>query len=326
MKIKISGTVRDIANSAWISTIDDVSAKRRSDEEVDRVTTFLAKNFHTSPFECISLTFLWFGKAFDCINAIASSNYSRCHISNVDKKESHLTIDLWNFIKVGHKLFGENFFETKAWNLFSLTDPVLADKSRMFEFSAQKFYETSDAAEILGKTNMKVELISFHDTGLEETSRATWRVKCPLSIATQILRHRTGSFNQVSGRYRTVNNEFISELSDISCILKKIYNEDFYSKYIETIDNNIRNYESLMLDAKNSKNKDLITNDEYKRLREVARYILPEGRMTELYVTFYLDDFKSYLILRNSPHAQVEHIWIAQEMKKELNKSLIFNK
>ena len=326
MRIKINGTVRDIANSAWISTIDDVSANRRSDEEVDRVTTFLAKNFHTSPFECISLTFFWSGKPFDCIDALVSSNYSRCHFSDIDKKESHLTIDLWNFIEVGYYAFGKDFFKTKSWDLFTLTDPVLAAKSRLFDFSAQKFYETFDAAEILGKTNMRVELISFHDTGLRKTSRATWRIKCPLSIATQILRHRTGSFNQVSGRYRTIKNEFISELNDISSILKKMYNENFYYKYIENIGSNIKKYESLMLDAKNSKNEEIITNEEYKRLREVARYILPEGRMTELYVTFYLDDFDNYLFLRNSPHAQIEHIWIAQKMKKELNKSLIFNK
>ena len=326
MRIKINGTVRDVANSAWISTIDDVNAKHRSDEEVDRVTTFLAKNFHTSPFECVSLTFFWSGEPSECITALVSSNYSRCHIADTKGADSHLTIDLWNFTKVGHKALGEDFFNSKSWNLFKSADSALAAKSRMFDFSAQKFYETFDAAEILGKTNMKVELISFHDTGIQSTSRATWRIKCPLSIATQILRHRTGSFNQVSGRYRTVKNEFLSDLDDISSILQKMYNEDFYSKYTKTIYNNIKNYEELMLDAKNSKNEEIISNEEYKRVREVARYILPEGRMTELYVTFYLDDFESYLILRNSPHAQVEHIWVAQEMKKELNKSLIFNK
>ncbi len=75
-----------------------------------------------------------------------------------------------------------------------------------------------------------------------------------------------------------------------------------------------------MKKAKQSRDDKVISNDEYKRLREFARYILPEGRLTELYATFYLDDFyNNYLPLRNSPHAQTEHIWIAQEMERVLN-------
>lgn len=326
MRISISGTIRDVANSAWISTIDDISANSRSDAEVDRVTAFLAKNFHTSPFECVSLTYYWMGDAEDCIASLLNSNYSRSYISNNKKEENHLTIDLWNFIKVGLKTIGEDFYNTESWRLFADASPELARKAGMFNFSAQKFDKTSDANLILGSTNMKVELISIHNTGDKTTSRATWRVKCPLAIATQILRHRTGSFNQVSGRYRTIKNEFISNFDDVSKIINKIANNQYYIEYMNTIFSNIIKYEELMLLAKNSKNNDIISNDEYKRLREVARYILPEGRMTELYVTFYLDDFNNYLSLRDSPHAQIEHIWVAQMMRYELNKKLDNNK
>jgi flavin-dependent thymidylate synthase len=322
MRIEINGTVRDVANSAWISTIDDVNANSRSDDEVNRVTEFLAKNFHTSPFECISLTYFWKDLPSECISKLLGSNYSRYKISDSTDKESHLTIDLWNFIKVGLKEVGEDFYNTEAWKLFSGADPGLARKAGMFNFSSQKFDKTPDANDSLGDTNMRVELISIHDTGTKSTSRATWRVKCPLSIATQILRHRTGSFNQVSGRYRTVRNEFINNFDDISKILNKISSKDYYSEYTSTIFSNIIKYEELMLLAKTSKKAGSISNDEYKRLREVARYILPEGRMTELYVTFYLDDFDNYLSLRDSTHAQVEHIWVAQAMRSELNKKL----
>ena len=231
MRIEINGTVRDIANSAWISTIDDVSAKSRSDEEVDRVTTFLAKNFHTSPFECISMTYFWFGVAPDGITDLLKSKYTRSYLVSNDNEESHLTIDLWNFIKISAEARAENFYETIAWKLFREFDPRLASKAGMFDFSAQKFYKTPDASESLGDTNMRVELISVHNTGDRLTSRATWRIKCPLSIATQILRHRTGSFNQVSGRYRTVKNEFIANFSDISEILNKIAGNNYYSEY-----------------------------------------------------------------------------------------------
>ena len=53
-------------------------------------------------------------------------------------------------------------------------------------------------------------------------------------------------------------------------------------------------------------------------MREYVRFVLPEGRMTELYITMYLSDFKRFLFLRNSTHAQIEHIAVAQLMKKTL--------
>lgn len=38
--------------------------------------------------------------------------------------------------------------------------------------------------------------------------------------------------------------------------------------------------------------------------------------MTELYITFYKEDFDHFLKLRNSSHTQPEHIYVAQLMKK----------
>ena len=57
IQLKVSGTMRDIANSAWISTTDEIKTKSRTDEDVVRVVNFLASNMHTSPFECVTLTF-----------------------------------------------------------------------------------------------------------------------------------------------------------------------------------------------------------------------------------------------------------------------------
>ena len=83
-----------------------------------------------------------------------------------------------------------------------------------------------------------------------------------------------------------------------------------------------RTYDHQMQLSKKAKAEGKITNEEYKRFREFARYILPEGRMTELYCTFYLPDFVHYLQLRDSSHAQTEHVYVAQQMKKSLNGKL----
>jgi thymidylate synthase (FAD) len=158
--------------------------------------------------------------------------------------------------------------------------------------------------------------------------RATWRICCPLSIAVQILRHRSGSFNMTSGRYRTLNQDMVSLYDDIISICQKMDPEN-QEHLIMSVKHSFRkdqqsviDYQSLMEEAKESKKANKISNEEYKRFREFARYILPEGRMTELYCTFYLPDFIHYLQLRDSSHAQTEHIYVAQQMKKSLNSKL----
>lgn len=328
MKLKITGTLRDIANSAWISTLDEGRAHSRTEESVDKVTDFLVENLHTSPFESVSMTFFW---DVDSGESAFMEPYIRSRYSRVSREGDllRLTIDLWNFAKTSLTVNGPGgHTELMAWDLFRAENPSLAAKVEKFDLFGQKFDKYPDASLALGQHNMKVELISLHEGGSAEHSRATWRVKCPLSIATQMLRHRSGSFNQVSGRYRTISQEFVSKFDDVSAIIGKVYKETIgplacgsimYDIYHAPIDSITKEYLYLMRSSRIAKKAGAISNDEYKRLREVARYVLPEGRMTELYVTFYLDDLDHYLFLRDSPHAQLEHQWVAQQMRITLN-------
>ncbi len=123
----------------------------------------------------------------------------------------------------------------------------------------------------------------------------------------------------------------IGKFDDISEVYRKIYKERLndnicaavlYDKYQQSTDATIEEYKRLMSDAKLAVRSGTISGDDYKRIRETARYVLPEGRLTELYVTFYLDDFDNYLYLRDSPHTQTEHIWVAQRMLDTLSDAL----
>jgi thymidylate synthase ThyX len=99
------------------------------------------------------------------------------------------------------------------------------------------------------------------------------------------------------------------------------FGEDL-DRYLGVADGSIARYKQFMRSSKVARDNGVISNDEYKRLREVARFILPEGRMTELYITYYLSDFyDNFLKLRDSEHAQTEHIWIAQEMRRTLEEA-----
>ncbi len=322
MKLQITGSLRTVAESAWISTLDEIRAKARSDEDVVKVCKFLMDNSHTSPFECVTLTFskedadtfhLWHSEE-GVMSPYKYSKYCRYLYQSDDIIES-MTMDLLNFVKTTFDYY-EDPYDSPAWVLFSNQAPDIERIVIDYDPFKSKILSSEDVSERLGKHNMNVELINIHKTKENYTSRATWRVKCPLSVAVQMLRHRTASFNMVSGRYRTINQEMVDMFQDCRNILQKL---DFHADaFFETVEEPIREYKRLMKELRLGKDENLITNDEYKRMREVARYVLPEGRMTELYVTFYLDDFQGYCKLRDSAHAQIEHIWVAQQMKKTL--------
>jgi thymidylate synthase ThyX len=121
----------------------------------------------------------------------------------------------------------------------------------------------------------------------------------------------------VSGRYKTIKASSFEVVDDIASISDK-FMDSFGKEYSDTVNSLNDVYNSFMNKAKAAKKEKIISNSEYKRFREFARFVLPEGRYTELYITFYENDFKGFLKLRNSSHAQTEHIWIAQKMKKTL--------
>jgi len=306
--IDVTGDYRDIANSAWISTLKEIRTKNRTDDDAKRVVKYLVEHHHTSPFECLTISVSDPTSESLGFSHYASDLYSR-------GQGRSFTIDLLNFIKV---TYNNALFEDKIWREFEVSRPELAEMCSKFTSINTKHFTTGDVSDTLGSHGMFVELVSVHDTSIRSTSRATWRVKCPLSIAVQIVRHRKGSYNMVSGRYKTIRQELVPPVIDV----EQIFNKAGMSldRYLGSVDPVILAYNNAMKIARAAKDQEKITNDEYKRFREFARFTLPEGRMTELYITYYLDDFFSnYVLLRDSEHAQTEHIWVAQEMQRTLS-------
>lgn len=316
MLIRVTGDVRQVAESAWISTLSEIKAQARSDDDARKVVEFLIDNHHTSPFEAITLTFEEDHKKWPTIEHTPLGAYAEdrfCRIKPRSDGATRLSIDLLNFVKV---TMNNDLFNRDPWILFEEVRPELATVCQRYNSLGDKSL-TKRASEQLGEHGMKVELVSFHDEDDLELSRATWRICCPLSIAVQILRHRSGSFNMTSGRYRTLRQDIISPVDDCAYLFDMIGMD--LNRYLGSVDGTILQYNKAMRLASEAKEKKIISNPEYKRIREFARFILPEGRMTELYVTFYLNDFyNNYVVLRDSEHTQVEHIWVVQEMEKTL--------
>ncbi len=339
VKLLCTGDMRAIAHSAWVSTISETQAKRKSDAEVDRVVKFLVDNTHTTPFESVTLTFSFSLKTdgdyseYDKIkkNKIKQRWVRETSRMDGDKEIISLTTDLFNFVKMMSQYSISEIDINPLWLCFKADQPKIAEVvSGFLKYEHTKKYEDPkiDYDKILGqkKQDISVEMISYHDTGDMVSSRATWRISCPLSIAVQLLRHRSGSYNMTSARYRTIKQDIVSIFDDISDIAERAGRTEQLNLMFEDAQIMSSKYEQEMLLFKEAKDHGKITMTEYKRVREFIRYILPEGRITELYASFYMDDFLSYLILRNSTHAQIEHAYLAHSMYKTMEEYLNLQK
>ena len=98
MKIKVTGDYRDVANSAWISTVKEIRAMNRTDDDARRVVGFLVDHHHTSPFECVTITL---SKPVDARElGLLDMRYGSDLYSKNSLSSSAISIDLLNFVKI----------------------------------------------------------------------------------------------------------------------------------------------------------------------------------------------------------------------------------
>jgi hypothetical protein len=326
--LKITGTQRDIVNAGLGSglALCDATSPSRTDSEVDRAIDLLVDNLHTSPFESVTMTFSWDeGEGLVGMDIFLYNKYSRVR---VDRGTYTMTMDLWSFARASLSFNGRGgHTDLSAWKLFELGSPVLASKVEKFNLFGQKVDNFDDICGKLGVHNMSVKLVSHHDAGSDSQSRATWRVECPLSTAVQVLEYGGGSITMARPRDEMIGQEFISKFDDISEIFGKVVKHNFgetacgsviFDIHRSTVFSVMDEYYRSIKSSRRAERGGAISSDEHDRLKEVAGYILPEGRMVELYVSFYIDDFTEHLETIDSANTQLEHQWITMEMRKSL--------
>jgi thymidylate synthase (FAD) len=187
------------------------------------------------------------------------------------------------------------------------------------------------------KTDEDVEKVvkmmaeSGHGTPFESVVFRFW-IKLPIFSDRQHMTHRIASHNGMSGRYRTMPDEWYKLPSDVTQIIYKGIGGHFDSP--ESAANTLDKYEELCRGAyefynsnlnylKKAEKKRLITNEEYKRVREVLRGVLPISGMTERTTLMNLRSFANYQRLRNSSHAQPEIKRVAELMLEQVkNKNI----
>lgn len=140
-------------------------------------------------------------------------------------------------------------------------------------------------------------------------------VSCPLYIRSQIMRHRTFSYNEVSRRYTSENIDFY--------IPESYRKQHFSSKQCSNgqVKKELNQVLSLKTEVHHQSSVNLYNEMISAGVaRELARGVLPQNLMTEFYMTGNLRNWVHFVKLRADSHAQEEAQWIAEDIVNELNR------
>jgi len=159
-------------------------------------------------------------------------------------------------------------------------------------------------------------LINFlmkHDHGTPfEHIVFTFHIKCPIFVARQWFRHRIASYNEISGRYVEMKDEFYYPAAfRANNKLDKQSSGDYEWETNEFLDM-CDIYDNAIRDSYQAY-KNLI---DYGLCREQARGILPMAIYTEFYWTVNARSLFNFIKLRAAPNAQ----WEIQEYANIINK------
>lgn len=150
-----------------------------------------------------------------------------------------------------------------------------------------------------------------------------WWIRLPVAIDRQFMTHRLQSASGQSARYRTMPSDYLEIPEDVLTITDKLGAVDgvhFKDAYNEVCSYANGIYNIFIQAAKEKKTLDLLTNEEYKRLREFTRGMLPQHNMTERVSIMNLRSWANFYKLRSKSDAQKEIQGIANAMYAELQK------
>lgn len=148
-----------------------------------------------------------------------------------------------------------------------------------------------------------------HTSPFEHCS-ITLRVKVPLFVARQWMRHRTQSYNEISRRYTSVDVDFFvpaklrkQHKSNRQASEGVIEDDNLLAEYQYAIQRAMRSYETLIAEGV---------------CREQARAVLPQAMYTEFYASANLLNWLKFIELRDHEGAQQEIVEAAKGVRSIL--------
>lgn len=156
-----------------------------------------------------------------------------------------------------------------------------------------------------------------HMTPFEHQS-ATFLVEVPLFIRSQIMRHRTFAYNEISRRYTDENLEFW-----IPDTFRKQSESNRQASTEETVSHVSIEPGTTTTDLWYRSSAETALED-YQTLvkagvcREQARAVLPQSLLTKFYITGNLRNWAHFVKLRKDSHAQKEVQVVANRIDEQL--------
>lgn len=165
-----------------------------------------------------------------------------------------------------------------------------------------------------------------------EHNHATFIIECPLFIRSQIMRHRTGAYNEWSRRYTSEKIAFWKP--DSFRKQSKSNKQASTDEVIKTVPVTYHTYH-----IGEGRGEDTVYDEDVMRLyeepiwdawiaydklvsggvcREQARAVLPQSLLTQFYMTMNLRNWVHFLKLRLDSHAQKEVQIVARKIESQL--------
>lgn len=165
-----------------------------------------------------------------------------------------------------------------------------------------------------------------------EYQHATFLIECPLFIRSQIHRHRTFSYNEISRRYTSENLEFWqpANFRKQSKSNKQASTDEIVEPFLVGKPGDLEAYEKVYGKIPLTDPLDLYRAGieyalmQYNTLieggvsREQARAVLPQSLLTRFYMGGNLRNWAHFISLRSDNHAQQEVRVIADRIAKKL--------
>src|SRR5579872_367905 len=151
-------------------------------------------------------------------------------------------------------------------------------------------------------------LMEHNHTSPFEHNQLSFRIKAPIFVARQWMRHRMNSYNEISYRYVKASLEFYippkwrsQDTKNKQASIGSFDNPEFTQKLKDAIAYSVQTYEYLLENGIG---------------REIARSVLPLGTYTEFIFTCNLHSLMHFLKLRLHAGAQYEIQMYAQSLLK----------
>jgi len=197
------------------------------------------------------------------------------------------------------------------------SDLSIANAAWTSTYDKNRRDEKRNNPEIVAKLVERL-ILDGHGTPIESVIFRFW-IKMPIFTDRQHMTHRIASHNGLSGRYRTMPDEFYSCPDDVTEILNRCNSSNnLLAKYDAICNMAYDYYNTAIKSLKESREAGLINEYEFKRVREIMRGQLPVCGMTERTTIMNLRSFANYQKQRNSDHAQPEIRKIAELMLQEV--------